>query len=148
MQPMQRREESKMKTIKIIKETARKIGERVISVDDQDSIKILKTPGNGPVAPMPFAAIGGFFLTKTTKSLKDLPRRLIIFLRLDYCPQCAGDGWDADCGGPYICPTCGGKGLVPELKNIYRWECQSCGTVNPYRLKDCTTCGFHKYWSG
>jgi len=30
----------------------------------------------------------------------------------DLCHNCNGDGWDADCGGCFICPNCKGTGII------------------------------------
>ena len=56
----------------------------------------------------------GFPLTKTNISHK--PHRDEV-----RCSSCGGSGWDADCGGPFICPRCKGSGCVPNRR------CSKCG---------------------
>lgn len=36
----------------------------------------------------------------------------------DACTRCDGYGWDADWGGPYTCPVCGGSGERQEILRV------------------------------
>lgn len=56
------------------------------------------------------------FMTKTRNAREPGPNETM-------CTSCFGDGWDADSGGGmYICPECGGTGVVDG-----RTKCAGCG---------------------
>lgn len=77
---------------------------------------------------------GEGFLTKTVVARKPKKDEGI-------CPGCGGDGWDADCGGVFICPKCNGTGVVPEDDALhFTWLCY-CQTRNSNKRQVCRNCG-------
>lgn len=63
-----------------------------------------------------FYGRSGTLPSKTTNSIpgwviSNNGIRILGRLGYDLCHNCSGDGWDADCGGLFICPNCGGKGV-------------------------------------
>ena len=64
-----------------------------------------------------FHGRAGTLPSKTTNSIpswliSNEGIRMLNKLGYDLCHNCSGDGWDADCGGLFICPECKGRGVT------------------------------------